>query len=116
MISIDEEPVQIKDSYGNLMPVPGSVKFDTGNDGGTAISCDLVQKLDLELDDSKKKKCVTGPGGMALLCSRVEIKIMIRKKKFKVKALVGATAIGTDLLVGMDIIKHLNDENFTLGN
>lgn len=115
IISIDDEPVKIKDHSGHITPVPGSVKFDTGNSAGTAISEDLVEKLDL-LPDQNKKRRVSGPGGTVLHCSMVEITVIIRKRRFKCNALVGAPAPGTDLLIGMDIIERLNDKGYTLGH
>lgn len=114
IISIDDEPVKIKDHNGDITLVPGSVKFDTGNNGGTAISEELVEKLDL-LPDQNKKRRVTGAGGTVLLCSTVKITVIIRKRRYKRHALVGATAPGTDLLIGMDIIECLNDKDYTLG-
>ena len=47
-------------------------------------------------------------------CKKVTIKLFIRKCPFTVDALFGAVADDTDLLVGMDIIKQLSSENFTL--
>ena len=94
--------------------VPGKVKFDTGNDAGTAISEKLGSTLGLEPDSRKKMKaCV--PGGDEIEFSKVTIKLFIRKRQFIVDALFGAVASGTDLLVGMEIIKQLDGENFTLG-
>ena len=89
------------------------VKFDTGNDGGTAISSDLVEKLGLEPDRSKKSRMV-GIGG-PMECYRVKISLYIRKRHFKVNALVGAVTPGTDLLIGNDIMEKLDKENFTIG-
>lgn len=57
MISIDEEPVKIKNADGKCVLVK-KVKFDTGNDGGTAISSGLLHKLGLEPDRSKKYRMV----------------------------------------------------------
>lgn len=114
IISIDDEPVKIKDHNGHIIPVPGSVKFDTGNDVATAISEELVEKLDLLPDDNKKRR-VTGAGGTVLHCSMVAITVIIRKRRYRRHALVGAQAPGTDLLIGMDIIESLNDKDYTLG-
>lgn len=114
IISIDDEPVKIKDHKGQVIPVPGNVKFDTGNDVATAISEKLVEKLDLLPDDNKKRR-VTGAGGTVLHCSTVEITVVIRKRRYRRLALVGAQAPGTDLLIGMDIIESLNDKDYTLG-
>ena len=54
MISIDEEPVQIEDADGNMIIVPGTVKFDSANNAGTAISKELSNTLGLEPDLIKK--------------------------------------------------------------
>jgi len=113
-ISIDEEPVKIQDGDGNIILVPGKVKFDSGNDAGTAISEKLGNTLGLK-PDSRKKRKVRVTGGDAIECKIVTIKLFIRKRQFTVNALFGAVASGTDLLVGMGIIKQLNGENFTLG-
>ncbi len=102
------------DHNGNIIRVPGSVKFDTGNTAGTAISKELVYKLGLQPSSSKKVK-VALAGSCSIQCCRVKITLIIRKHRFSVDALVGATAPGTDLLVGMDIIEQLNDKKFTLG-
>ena len=113
-ISTDEEPVEIEDADENIIMVPGKVKFDTGNDAGTAISKELCNTLGLE-PDSRKKMKVSVAGGGEIKCEKVTITLHIRKRQFKVDALFDAVASGTDLLVGMDIIKQLNSENFTLG-
>lgn len=113
VISIDDEPVKIKNQSGKMI-LPGNVKFDTGNDAGTSISNELVEELNLKPDCGKRRR-VTGPGGTVLTCSVVEVTVVIRRRKFTRTALVGATAPGTDLLIGMDIIKRLNDKNYTLG-
>lgn len=112
MISIDEEPVEIRNGDGKCVLVK-KVKFDTGNDGGTAISSDFVQQLGLEPDRSKKF-CMVGIGG-PVECFRVKISLYIRKHHFKVNALVGAVTPGTDLLVGNDIMEKLDKENYTIG-
>ena len=113
-ISIDEEPVKIQDGDGNIILVPGTVKFDTGNDAGTAISKELGDTLGLK-PDSRKKRKVRITGGDVIEYKKVTIKLFIRKRQFIVDALFGAVASGTDLSVGMEIIKRLNGENFTLG-
>lgn len=112
MISIDEEPVKIRNGDGKCVLVK-NVKFDTGNDGGTAISSGLVQKLGLEPDRSKKSRIV-GIGG-TVECFQVKITIYIRKRPFKVNALVDALAPRTDLLIGNDIMEMLDKENYTIG-
>lgn len=109
---MDEEPVKIRNGDGKRVLVK-QVKFDTGNDGGTAISSDLVEKLGLEPDRSKKSRMV-GIGG-PVECYRVKISLYIRKRHFKVNALVGAVTPGTDLLIGNDIMEKLDKENFTIG-
>lgn len=113
VISIDDEPVKIKNGEGNVILVPGSVKFDTGNDVATAISHCLLEELGLEPDQSKKIR-VTGVGG-DMECFRVEIALRIRRRAFKVSALVGAVAGDTDLLIGKDIITELDKLNFSFG-
>ena len=109
---MDEEPVKIKNGDGKRVLVK-KVKFDTGNDGGTAISSDLVEKLGLEPDRSKKSRMI-GIGG-TMECFKVEISLYIRKRLFKVNALVDALTPGTDLLIGNDIMEKLDKENFTIG-
>lgn len=99
---------------GKMISVPGSVKFDTGNDVATAISDRLMEKLDLTADRSKRLR-VTGVGGTVLECSKVKICLRIRKRTFKVDALVGAVAPKTDLLIGNDLIQQLGKENFSIG-
>ena len=113
IISIDEEPVKIENGEGKVIPVPGSVKFDTGNDVATAISSGLLEKLGLVPDQSKKIR-VKGVGG-DMECFRVEITLRIRRRVFQVSALVGAVAGDTDLLIGNDIITELDKLNFSLG-
>ena len=106
--------MKIEDGDGNVIFVPGTVKFDSANDAGTAISKELGHTLGLE-PDSRKKSKISVTGGGVIECKKVSIKLFIRKRQFTVDALFGAVAKGTDLLVGMDIIKQLNSENFTLG-
>lgn len=115
VISIDEEPVNIQDREGQVLPVPGNnVKFDTANDAATAISSRLLKGLRLEPDPSRKIH-VKGIGG-DMECSMVEISLHIRKHKFTVFAAVDAVAGETDLLIGNDIIDDLiNNFDFTLG-
>lgn len=93
--------------------MPGNVKFDTGNDAGTAISPRLLEKLGLEPDQRKKIR-VNGVGG-DMECFRVEISLRIRRRVFKVSALVGAVAGDTDLLIGNDIMTKLDNLNFSFG-
>ena len=116
VISIDEEPVKIKNADKKFIQVPGMVTLDTGNDAATGISRKLLEKLNLEdkIDYSKKRKFMVA-GGSSIECNRVHITLKIRDMKFPTNALVGALAPKTDLLIGMEIISKLNDENFTLG-
>jgi len=116
VISIDEEPVKIKNADKKFIQVPGMVTLDTGNDAATGISRKLLEELNLEdkIDYSKKRKFMVA-GGSSIECNRVHITLKIRGMKFPTNALVGALAPKTDLLIGMEIISKLNDENFTLG-
>ncbi|KAK2547070.1 hypothetical protein P5673_033163 [Acropora cervicornis] len=122
VISVEEEMVEIMNADGNYVNCPGEVTFDTGNCGGTAISRELVKELNLEdTIDHENKVRFWGVARddddkqISNLCSTIEINIKIRKKEFPVRALYGVPAEGTDLLIGMDIIKKLFDEDFTLG-
>lgn len=133
VISVEEEMVEIMNADGNYVNCPGMVTFDTGNCGRTAISRKLVKELNLEdkidhenkvrywgvaRDDEDKQisnLCSTIELLYIILWSTIEINIKIRKKEFPVSALYGVPAEGTDLLIGMDIIKQLFDEDFTLG-
>jgi len=66
--------------------------------------------------DPRKKIKISVPGGHVIECMKtVTIKLLIRKRFFTVDALYDTVAEGTDLLVGMEIIKQLNNQNFTLG-
>ena len=111
--------MEIKTGEEQSIIVPGVVKFDTGNDGGTALSCDLMEELGLTPDRSKKF-LVAGIGGKVVDCFKVKICLCIRKRWFEVDAIVGAGALdpvasGTDLLIGNDIIKQLVKEGFSIG-
>lgn len=57
VISSAEEPVKIRNGDGKFVVVE-NVKFDPGNDGPTAISSDLVQKLGLEVGKNKKSRMI----------------------------------------------------------
>ena len=114
MISINEEPVQIKDGNESWILVPGEVLFDSGNELATGISEELVDKLDLHPDRSKLRKVVT-VGNKEFHCGTVVIEINVRGHKFKLNALVGATAPNTDLLIGADVINPLLNLRYTLG-
>lgn len=122
VISAEDEMVEIMNADRNYVDCPGVVTFDTGNCGGTAISRELVKKLNLEdTIDHENKVRYRGVARddddkqISNLCSTIKINIKIRKNKFPVRALYGVPAEGTDLLIGMDIIKKLFDEDFTLG-
>lgn len=122
VISIDEEQVKIRNGDGKFILFPGIVKFDSGNDGGTGISYEFLNKLGLrdQVDDRKKTRFTTAGrdehgNEISVQCSRVTIKLKIRKHVFTVNALAGAPVPSVDLLIGMDIIEKLNDANFTLG-
>lgn len=65
--------------------------------------------------DLSKKVYISVPGGAVDEYNPVKIKLFIRKRTFTVDALFGAVAGVTDLLVGMDVIKQLNSEDFSLG-
>lgn len=112
--------MEIKTGEEQSIIVPGVVKFDTGNDGATALSFDLMEELGLTPDRSKKI-IVAGIGGKAVDCFKVKICVCIRKLWFEVDAIVGAEALnpvasGTDLLIGNDIIKQLAKEGFSIGH
>lgn len=122
VISVEEEMVEIMNAEGNYVNCPGVVTFDTGNCGGTAISRKLVKELNLEdTIDHENKVRYWGVARddddkqISNLCSTIEINIKIREKEYPVRALYGVPAEGTDLLIGMDKIKELFDEDFTLG-
>ena len=117
IISRDEEPVQIQNACGKVIPVPGHcrVLFDTGNEVATSISRELLLELNLQPVPSKKMKVkLVGRGSGQF--ETVEINLIIRGCSFKVSALIDAGAEGTDLLVGMDIIQKLFDSGYTIGD
>ena len=122
VISVEDEIVEIMNAQGSYVYCPGVVTFDTGNSLATAISGQLVEFLELKdgIDDTNKI-CYTGVGRdddgepIKKLCSTIKITIKIRKRKFSVRALYGVPAENTDLLIGMDIIRQLYKEGFTLG-
>lgn len=125
VISFDDDMVEIMNADRNYVNCSEdvTVKFDTGNCGGTAISKNLVNELNLEdtIDHENKVRywgVARDDDGKQIsnLCSTIEINIKIRNRKFPVRALYGVPAEGTDLLIGMDIIQKLFDEDFTLGN
>ena len=114
VISIDNEPVQIKHGNGRWMSAPGRVLFDTGNTLATAISEDSVNELKLKPDESKTREAES-IGGIKCEFNTVPIEVNVRGHKFKVDALVGAVASETDLLIGADIINPLIKKKYTFG-
>ncbi|XP_068755954.1 uncharacterized protein [Montipora capricornis] len=122
VISIDEEPVRIKNADGIFVLCPGVVTFDSGNTLATSISNELLNILKLEdkIDHTKRVR-YSAAGSDANgnpnhgVSSRVWINLKIRKRVFPVFALVDAAVKNVDLLIGMDVVRDLNDENFTLG-
>lgn len=114
VISIDEEPVKIRAGNGSFIPVPGNVLFDTGNLNATGISEELTNKLGLQEDGTKLKK-VKLPDDKEGQFGTVPLQIVVRGIIYKVNALVGVPAVGTDLLIGIDIIKKLIERKFSFG-
>ena len=122
VISSDEERVEIMNADGIFVDCPGMVIFDTGNHVATAISGELVKKLNLEdrIDDTDKRS-YTGVtrdddgNPITRQCNTIEIHIKIREMKFPIKALYDVTDGNTDLLIGRDIIDKIYDQDFTLG-
>ena len=115
MISINDEPVQLKHCHGQWVYLPTqSILFDTGNSSATSISKKLVEMLELQEDRSKLRK-VEGINGFTTDCSTVTVEMKVRGHYFKVNASVGALGSGTDLLIGTDIINPLIEKNYTLG-
>ena len=117
IISRDEEPVEIQNACGRVIPVPGCwrVLFDTGNEAATGISRKRLSELNLQPDPNKKRKVKLSGGSLGQF-ETVEIFLIIRQHHFNVCALVDAVAEGTDLLVGMDIIQKLFDLGYTIGD
>ena len=114
--------VEIMNSEGSYVNCPVMEEFDTQNTLATAISEDLVKKLNLEdrIDHSNKKwysGIVTDDDEKPIgkLCSTIKIDVKIRERKFSVVALYGVPRKPTGLLIGIDIIKPLLDEGFALG-
>ena len=105
IISRDKELVDIQKACGGVIPVPEHwrVLFDTGNEVATSYL-----ELNLQPDPRKKRKVKLAGGGSGQF-ETVDIEFIIRGYHFKVCALIDAVAEGTDLLVGMDIIKKLFD-------
>lgn len=114
VISIGEEPVKVRSGNGSFIPVPGNVLFDTGNLSATGISKKLLNKLGLQEDKTKLMK-VKLPDGKEGQYGTVPLQIVVRGIKYKSNALVGAPAVGTDLLIGIDIIGKLIERKFSFG-
>lgn len=89
--------------------------FDTGNLNATGISRKLLSELDLTEDRSKLQN-VRLPDGNIGQFGGVGLQIVVRGVKYKVNALFGVPATGTDLLIGIDIIKHLKERKLTFGD
>lgn len=122
VISVEEEPLKIKNAEGNFVDCPGVVTFDTGNSVATGISGELVKWLNLQGNiDSTQAVPFVGVGRdedgnpITNFCSTVKISIEIREMVFTVNALYDIPVENTHLLIGMDIIDPLFAENFTLG-
>ena len=114
--------VEIMNAEGSYVNCPVEEEFDTRNTLATAVSEELVKKLNLEdrIDHTNKiwysgivKDDDDKPIGTS--CSTIRVDIKIRERKFSVVALYGVPCEPTGLLIGMDIIKPLLDEGFTLG-
>ena len=114
--------MKIMNADGEFVHCSGVV-FDTGNEAGTGISGALVTALNLDdKTDIKKRKSFFGVGKdhkgnpIKRKCNTIMIEVEIRHKRFPVKALVGVP-VGEDthLLIGLDIIRELEKEGFTLG-
>lgn len=115
IISRDDEPVEIQNGYGEMIPVSRHVLFDTGNEAATGISRKLLLKLKLKPDPTKKVEAEVA-GGRSDQFETAEIELIIRGHPFKVNALVGAPAKDTDLLVGYkDVIETLYGLGYTIG-
>ena len=100
-----------------MILVPGHcrVLFDTGNEVATSISREPQLELNLQPVLNKKMKVKIAGGGSGQF-ETVNIDLIIRGYHFKVCALIDAVAEGTDLLMGMDIIKKLFDSGYTIGD
>ena len=89
------------------------VLFDTGNEVSTGISKELLSELNLQPDPNKKKKVELIGGSCEY--ETVQIDLSIRGFHFPACGLVGAVAKDTNLLIGMDVIKQLNDLGYYIG-
>lgn len=115
MISITNEPVDIKNAGGEWMRVVGKVLVDTGNRAPTGISGKLVYELGLKPDTSKEVN-VSGAGGTKVQRGgTVKIEVKVRNHVFPIEALVDLPTDKVDLLIGEDIIDALFHLNYTFG-
>ena len=115
MISIINEPVDLKNADGEWMKVVGKVLVDTGNRAPTGISGKLVHELGLKPDTSKEVN-VSGAGGTKVQCSgTVKTEVKVREHVFPIEALVDLPTDKVDLLIGKDIIDALLHMNYTFG-
>ena len=105
----------MKNAFGEVIPVRGrrKVLFDTGNEVGTGISRELLLKLNLQSDPSKKKKVKLIEESCEF--ETADIELIVRGHHFSVNGLVGAVNEDTNLLVGMDVIQQLYDKGYTIG-
>ena len=105
----------MKNAFGEVIPVRGrrKVLFDTGNEVGTGISRELLLKLNLQSDPSKKKKVKLIEESCEY--ETADIELIVRGHHFSVNGLVGAVNEDTNLLVGMDVIQQLYDKGYTIG-
>ena len=105
----------MKNAFGEVIPVRGrrKVLFDTGNEVGTGISRELLLKLNLQSDPSKKKKVKLIEESCEY--ETTDIELIVRGHHFSVNGLVGAVNEDTNLLVGMDVIQQLYDKGYTIG-
>ena len=105
----------MKNAFGEVIPVRGrrKVLFDTGNEVGTGISRELLLKLNLQSDPSKKKKVKLIEESCEF--ETADIELIVRGHHFSVNGLVGAVNEDTNLLVGMDVIRQLYDKGYTIG-
>ena len=126
VISRDEEPVKIQNASGEMIPIhhvfgleSGKIRwkvlFDSGSEAGTGISRELLEELNLKADPEKKKE-VEVIGGGSCEFETVQIDLSIRGFHFPANGLVGAVAKDTNLLVGMDVIKKLFDQGYSIGS
>ena len=105
----------MKNAFGEVIPVRGrrKVLFDTGNEVGTGISRELLLKLNLQSDPSKKKKVKLIEESCEF--ETADIELIVRGHHFSVNGLVDAVNEDTNLLVGMDVIQQLYDKGYTIG-